>query len=85
MQLPFFHDKGGMDKLIVYEYSRPSLIRTELIQTFANPNRGNLLVFIGGSLSEPHTSVTSLHTCVYVCLLGPTTYQDRAHALSGSS
>ena len=32
---------------------------------------------IGASLSELHTSVTSLRTCVcmYVCLLGPTTYR----------
>ena len=31
-------------------------------------------VLIGASLSEPHTSVTALSTCVYLCLLGPTTY-----------
>ena len=33
--------------------------------------------FIGASLSEPHTSVTLLRTCVCMlaCLLGPTTYQ----------
>ena len=32
---------------------------------------------IGASLSEPHTSVTSLCKCVciYACLLGPTTYR----------
>ena len=32
---------------------------------------------VGASLSEPHTSVTSLRTCVYMfaCLLGPTTYR----------
>jgi len=32
---------------------------------------------IGASLNEPHTSVTSLHTCVCMfalILLGPTTY-----------
>ena len=38
------------------------------------------LIF-GASLSEPHTSVTSLRTrvciylCLFACLLGPTTYQ----------
>ena len=26
-------------------------------------------LIIGASLSEPHTSVTALHTCVCVCLL----------------
>jgi len=37
-----------------------------------NPSSGlgiNLYCIIGASLSEPHTSMTSLHTCVYVCLL----------------
>ena len=32
-------------------------------------------VLIGTSLSEPHISVTALSTCVYLCLLGPTTYR----------
>ena len=35
-------------------------------------------LLIGASLSEPHTSVTALSTCVYLCLLGPTTYQMSA-------
>ena len=26
-------------------------------------------LLVGASLSEPHTSVTALHTCVCVCLL----------------
>jgi len=36
---------------------------------------------VGASLSEPHTSMTSLRACVcmlvclYACLRGPTTYQ----------
>ena len=32
---------------------------------------------IGATLDEPHTSVTSLRTCVciYACLLGSTTYR----------
>ena len=39
------------------------------------------VTLIGASLSEPHTSVTSLHTCVCMlacllaCLLGPTAYR----------
>ena len=38
---------------------------------------------IGASLSEPHTSVTSLHPCVcmFACLLGPTTYHKSLPAL----
>jgi len=36
-------------------------------------------IFIGASLSEPHTSVTSLRAracvCLYACLRGPTTYR----------
>ena len=34
-----------------------------------------MYLLIGASLSEPHTSVTALSTCVYLCLLGPTTYR----------
>ena len=33
-----------------------------------------VLVFIGTSLSEPHTSMTALHTCVCIWLW-PTTYR----------
>ena len=32
---------------------------------------------IGASLSELHTSVTALRTCVYLCLLGPTILIER--------
>ena len=37
-----------------------------------------VVIIIGASLSEPHTSVTALSTCVciYACLLGPTTYRE---------
>ena len=44
-------------------------------------------MLIGASLSEPHTSVTSLHPCVCMfvcllaCLLGPTTYRKSLLAL----
>ena len=40
-----------------------------------------LKMCVGASLSEPHTNVTALHTCVciyqtiYLCLFGPTTYR----------
>ena len=38
------------------------------------------------SLSEPHTSVTALHTCVYLCLdHGPTTYRNFKSAHSNIS
>ena len=35
-------------------------------------------IVIGASLSDPHASVSSLHTCVcmFACLLGPTTYRE---------
>ena len=38
---------------------------------------------VGVSLSESHTSVTSLHlcVCVFACLLGPTTYRKSLPAL----
>jgi len=43
---------------------------------------------VGASLSEPHTSVTSLHPCLCMfaclllaCLLGPTTYRKSLPAL----
>ena len=41
------------------------------------------LTFIGVSLSKPYTSVISLHPCVcmFVCLLGPTTYRKSFPAL----
>ena len=40
-------------------------------------------LIIGASLSKPHTSLTSLHTCVSMlaCLLGPTTYHKSLLAL----
>ena len=36
---------------------------------------------IGASLSELHTSVTTLlmHVCNYLCLFGPTTYRIRVN------
>ena len=37
----------------------------------------HVVALVGASLSEPHTSVTALHTrvCIYTCTLGPTIYQ----------
>ena len=49
------------------------LLLTKLVTTHLNI----FWYIIGASLSEPHTSVTLLHTCVCMlaCLLGPTTYR----------
>ena len=45
---------------------------------------GYPFLLIGASLSEPHTSVTSLHLCVrmFACMLGPTTYRKSLPALT---
>jgi len=58
--------------LSTLEYTPPTT-RISCLKIYNIQNEWYIVVRV--SLSEPHTNMPSFHTCVYVFLLGPTTYR----------
>ena len=68
--------KWWIEELVHYPYKPVSSIGTEALRV-AMVGKGTPLLTSNFKIlvSEPHTSVTTLHAhvCVYVCRFGPTT------------